>query len=239
MQYQGGKERIAKHLVEVMLSRRSGETSYLEPFMGGASVLCRMAPHFDEVVGADAMLDLVTMWESVTHRGWTPPETLTRDEYYTLRAASRADDPMTAFAAYGCSFGGKRWAGYAKDNPPKHPSAARAAHRSIVRKASTMSSVRFLAVPYDQHDPTEGTLVYADPPYAGTKAYPGAPKWDAGKFWAVMELWASRGATVFVSEYTAPKGWESIWSKEKHVSIGLSSARRWATEHLFVYAGAR
>ena len=78
------------------------------------------------------------------------------------------------------------------------------------------------------------TVVYCDPPYAGTTSYKGAPPFDHALFWRTMNEWHARGAHVFVSEYTAPAGWDIMFEREHRVVLqGASEATRSATERLF------
>lgn len=61
---------------------------------------------------------------------------------------------------------------------------------------------------------------------------------DSSMFWAEMEAWAHLGATVFVSEYEAPEGWECIWETELQSQLKLvEQGRHTTTEKLFVYKG--
>jgi DNA adenine methylase len=76
-------------------------------------------------------------------------------------------------------------------------------------------------------------VVYCDPPYAGTTAYAGAPTWDAEKFWTTMRRWSADGATVFVSEYSAPAGVECVWSAEVRTSLKSTDNQGTVSEKLF------
>lgn len=233
MQYQGGKERIAQRLADVMLEHRADETTYLEPFMGGCSVLARMAPHFSQVSAGDSLPELVAMW-SAASAGWAPPEVVSRETYAALKAANDPSDPMTGFAAFGLSFGGKRWGGYASNR--RGDDFAGAARRGVIAKAARLTQVRFACAGYEAWAPGEGSLVYADPPYAGTTGYAGTDPWHADKFWATMSSWSRSGARVFVSEYEAPPGWVSVWSRSKRMTLEKGDNLRVATEHLFMAA---
>lgn len=75
------------------------------------------------------------------------------------------------------------------------------------------------------------SVIYADPPYAGTTQYKGVEPFDSDAFWAYMRKLADDGHTVYVSECTAPDGIEVVWSKEygggmKNSGITASKTKR-------------
>lgn len=224
MQYMGGKERIHKHILRAIEFAKwdSGATKYLEPFVGGASIASRIRG-FDEVVLADAEPLVCAVWNAA-REGWSPYE-IDAEQYSDLRDVVGAG-PMAGYAAFGVSFGGKKWGGYAKHSPGKYEQIY--AVRGIARKAEGLS-VDLLCVDYMAHSPEAGWLVYCDPPYAGTTGYGSA--WDAEAFWSNMDEWAGAGATVLVSEYEAPSHWTSVWSGKTPQS--LSKNRPYVTERLF------
>ena len=47
MRYLGGKTRLAKHIAEAILTDTDSRSTYIEPMVGGGSVLAEMSPHFE------------------------------------------------------------------------------------------------------------------------------------------------------------------------------------------------
>jgi DNA adenine methylase len=234
MMYQGGKARIASQISEILIRQADGPdapTTYVEPFLGSAAVFSRVAPHYQRAIGADAQEDLVHLWQAA-RLGWVPPEELTRELYEQLRHAEPS--ALRAFAGFPCSFGGKWFGGYARD-PKSDRNFARTASRSIVRRARGLADATILHADYRQLVDLvgPGTLVYADPPYAGTLAYAGAGSFDSEEFWATMRDWDDHGALVLVSEYTAPADWVEVWSVDRHVSTARDNSGKRATDRLF------
>lgn len=229
--YQGGKARIANPIAELLIRAAEGRTTYVEPFLGSAAVFHKVAPHYERAIGADAVVDLALLWRAAI-AGWTPPETLSAAEYAALRHA--APSPLRAFAGFPCSFGGKWFGGYARD-PKSDRNFAATASRSIVRRAAGMRGSTILHADYRELGLLieAGTVVYCDPPYAGTLAYAGAGAFDSATFWATAESWTRRGALVLVSEYAAPAGWEELWAHERHVSTALDNSGARAVDRLF------
>lgn len=239
MQYMGGKGRIAKILAKVMLPLCRGRDGYLEPFVGGGYTFSEMGPHFQYRAAGDVMPDVVLYWKAVAN-GWLPPERITREEYAELRYAEPS--ALRAFAGFGCSFGGKWFAGYASQtvdarHPHGHTSVG--SRKSTVKKAQAFTGATIRHCGYEawKFNPTR-VVVYCDPPYAGTTTYSGTDGWDVDRFWEWARVCSESGALVFVSEYAAPGGWEPIWSRSVKGSLAAHNNTAAVTEHLFTWGKA-
>lgn len=91
--------------------------------------------------------------------------------------------------------------------------------------------VTFTCLDYRDVEIPLGSVIYADPPYAGTTPYKGVEPFDSAAFWVYMRRLASEGHTVFVSECTAPDDIECVWEKEygggmKNSGITASKIKR-------------
>lgn len=245
MRYQGGKARMAKRLSVAMLAGMSGrKVRYVEPFIGGASVLERMTPHFDEVLAADLRPDVVMLWEAAV-AGWEPPHRISERAYERLRDAPPS--PLRGFAGIAASFAGKWFGGYARGlsangTPRDYVGEGR---RAIIRRARALAPYRdrisWRVCSYEELTPfiSDNTLVYSDPPYAETTTYKGMPAFDTELFWKIQEAWAyTCGADVFVSEYSPPRQhgsgqWECVFTLDRHSSTALDNKGHRATEGLY------
>lgn len=212
MHFQGGKERIAGPIADAIALTKSfvDVDTYIEPFVGGGSTFGRIAPMFDHAFAGDTHLDLVLMWRAL-QSGWKPPDTITEERYQQLRVGEPG--PERAAAGYGCSFGGKWFGGYARDNAGNRNYAGEA-RRGLLRKARGFGGSTILWAEYAAWSPGAGCLVYADPPYRDTEGFR-RQLFDSDLFWSTMAEWVEAGAVVFVSEEAAPPGWEATWSRTK------------------------
>ncbi len=202
MQYMGGKHKISKRLVEAM-----GEITgdYYEPFVGGANVITKIVAK--NRFASDANPALISMWKAVQN-GWVPPEIVTEEEYKQARHLPDTD-PRKTFIGFGCSFAGKYFGGYARN--AKNFNYAAAVKRGVLRKAQYLHGVIFETKDYRDTNCKEGDTYYADPPYANTTQYKGAPdKFCSKTFWEHMTYLSNKGVRVFVSEYAAPDDWVSV-----------------------------
>jgi DNA adenine methylase len=230
MQYMGGKSRQAKHIAGVLSAYAGTCRYYVEPFLGGASVFERAAGIFLHPVGSDVHPDLILMWQALLD-GWLPPDAVTREEYNELRTAEPS--PLRGFVGFGCSYGGKWFGGYAYSAGGRDYCGG--SKRVALRKARAMSAVGATVhrSSYLDLDPLPGTLVYCDPPYAGTTKYNGTNAFDHGDFWARARGWADAGAVVVVSEYSAPAGVKCIGGRPAMKSLRRDTNLP-STEKLFV-----
>ncbi|MCX4572305.1 DNA adenine methylase [Streptomyces sp. NBC_01571] len=236
MRYVGGKSRLAKSIAEAVQSRRAGRSKYIEPFMGGGATFARMAPMFDQASAGDVVEDLVLLW-TAARNGWEPPTDVDDTLYNTLRDAGPS--PVRGFVGFGCSFGGKWFGGRAKggynaDGTPRNHAAESA--RAVLRLAPKMHGTDIRLRGYQDWTPDADTVVYCDPPYAGTQAYGAAGAFDSAMFWKTAESWVADGALVLVSEYEAPDGWVPVLTREHRQSLQHGKeGRPKTTETLWVH----
>ena len=231
MQYMGGKTRLAKRIAATIASHRGDRCTYLEPFLGGASVAAVVCPLFERSILSDSQPDIALLWDAVVH-GWEPPAELSREEYGSLRHADPS--PLRAFAGFGCSFGGKWFGGYAAcnrgDNYPQQ------AHNSIKRKARGLIGAEVRRADYSALDDevTVDCVVYCDPPYIDTTSY-STGVFDHAEFWRTAERWALRGALVLVSEYRAPAGWVPVWEVDLSMPLAKDGNAMRSRERLYTH----
>ena len=217
--YMGGKARLAKQLVEAIALEVGSVDCWVEPFVGGGSVAAAAADRFGcDLVLSDIDPHAAVLWDRATGFDWLDGAVFSEDDWHRLRDANEVDK-MTAIAAFGASFGGIKWRCFARPDLRKRQSCefARAA-RSWRRKFDAMSSAGLVTsecLPYWHVLPPEGSVVYCDPPYAGTTGY-SSGGFDHDRFYAWCE---AQTVPVFVSEFTAPDHWRVVFEKEQARSI--------------------
>ena len=162
---------------------------------------------------SDIHNDLIVMYEALQN-GWDPPENLSKEEYDQLRKLE-GYGPLKAFAAFGCSFGGKEWGGYARD-VRKTTSFAYTARNGLLKKKPFMKNVEFARHDYRDYAP-KNCVIYCDPPYQGTTTYK-TDKFDHQTFFDWCKQ-ASNTNDVFVSEFNAPLGWQVVWEFERRIQV--------------------
>ncbi len=240
MQYLGGKVRLAARLREAILANTRARSIYIEPFMGGCSVLAEMSPAFERSYGYDIHPGLVNMWNSAV-LGWIPPPLVSEEEYKAARTLPD-NDAVKAFIGFACSFGGKWFGGYARHNRPDG-FAARGS-KVITSRARKLKDNRVTMASRDYRDLAigSGEVIYCDPPYADSTKYAYCSGFDSGVFWDTAQSWANLGAIVFVSEYCSPLPTAAVVAEfphKCHISNSTGSATGRPVEKLFLIAGIK
>lgn len=219
MRYLGGKTRLAKDIMGAITANVDKNKRYIEPFVGGGSVLAEAAKYFTDVHAGDLSEDLILLWKAL-QTGWEPPADMTQVEYESLRHAEPS--ALRGFAGFPCSFSGKWFGGMGQGGlrsnglPRNHIDEGR---RSCLKKAKHIKNVDFQRIGYSEWALDSNTIVYCDPPYEATTGYDSVKGgWDAKAFWDwATQAYTKYGALIFVSELTAPDGWLPYWKKERKV----------------------
>jgi len=230
VQYQGGKALLSKFFAPILreaLAQTPG-AAYIEPFVGGFNVLPRVDPSRETpVLCSDVHPGLITLYREIS-RGWEPPDSVSREEYATVKARGDWSDPLTAFVAFGCSFGGKEWGGYARSNQGQDYCGG--AKRALAKKRPWIERAHLEHLSYLDLTPPAGSVVYCDPPYEGTTGYR-TGTFDQGTFRAWCEGLAGHGCRVFVSEFegACPATWGVVWRHERLLRLDKVVGEKRAT----------
>jgi Site-specific DNA methylase len=218
----GGKFAIAGQISGLLRQLRVGDQPYLEPFAGGCNIVPRIVGGVR--IASDANPYLITMYKAL-QTGWEPPQSMTRDEWQGIKARMDVDDPLTAFAGFGCSFAGIWFQSFISAETCNGAQDYHAnVHNSLMLLAPKIADVTFTCCDYRAHDP-HSMLIYCDPPYIGTAGYKAVGGFDHDAFWQTMREW-SKDNTVCISEYVAPPDFTAIWSDAKFQGMGQTKGQR-------------
>lgn len=235
IQYQGGKARLAKFFapfIEEALARTEGRL--YEPFTGGFNIQPALRPgSVVRAINGDAHRGLIVMFQALQAGTWDPPEVLEREEWHALKDERDWTKPVTAFAAFGCSFRAYEFGGYGYDAKGGFAGRAR---RGLIRKRLAMGPVEFRWADFQvaaatelARDPMlEPWTIYADPPYANTTGYLSGTGFDHQCFYHWVGSMADAGHSVLISEFTPPEGveYDVVWRKPRHVSGTAAGSQR-------------
>lgn len=231
MQYMGGKSRISKQIAEILNSAIDKNKPFVSLFCGSCAIESKVQA--DVKILNDKHPYLIAMWQALQN-GWTPPDVVTKEEYYRVKANMDENPALTGFVGFGCSFGGKWWGGYAKDK--RGDDYCGQAKRGLLKDLVGIQSATFTCLDYRDVEIPDGAVVYCDPPYVNTTGYT-VGQFDANEFWNYMRQLSKR-CDVYISEESAPDDFECIWSKEKVRTLEKSdNVGRVKVEKLFKYKG--
>ena len=231
MQYMGGKSRISKQIAEILNSSIDKNKPFVSLFCGSCAIESKVQA--DIKILNDKHPYLIAMWQALQN-GWTPPDVVTKEEYYRVKANMDENPALTGFVGFGCSFGGKWWGGYAKDK--RGDDYCGQAKRGLLKDLSGVVNATFTCLDYRDVEIPDDAVVYCDPPYANTTGYT-VGQFDTDEFWEYMRQLSKR-CNVYISEESAPDDFECIWSKEKVRTLEKNdNVGRVKVEKLFKYKG--
>jgi len=227
MQYMGSKNRIAKHILPIMLAERKPDQWWVEPFVGGANMIDKVAGNR---MGNDSHEFLVSLLVALRD-GYIPPTDISKELYYAIKSKPQEyPKELVGFVGFLCSFGGKWWGGYAFNK--KGDNYAERGSRCLVKQAKNFGGIVFKSGSYLALEIPENSLIYCDPPYANTCKYKDGFNHDV--FWEWCRTKTKSGHTVFISEYSAPNDFVCV--KEIHHKTILDKNSQYPRiEKLFRY----
>lgn len=226
MKYMGSKNRIAKHILPIMLAEaeKHNITTWVEPFVGGGNMIDKVPATFRKI-GADinphtiaAMLGIRDFLEEL-------PSELTKEEYNSVKGTG--PHPITSWIRYECSFGSKLDNGYASNSQGRN--YAEKGKNLAIKQSPKIQDVEFICCSYlDLTDKITNSIIYNDSPYFGTTGYK-TGQFNHEEFFDWCRLMKSKDNVVFVSEYNAPDDFELVWQGE--IKTNFSSTRKSATHN--------
>jgi DNA adenine methylase len=222
MKYMGSKARIAKHLLPIILADKKPDQFYVEPFAGGMNMICKVA---GKRTACDSNYYLVEMWKAIMN-DWQPPYFVSKELYEIVRNDRDKIAPwMVGWVGFNCSYSGKWFGGYAgvvKTKIGTMRNYQEEALKNTLKQKDLLQGVELVCCDYKELVIPDKSIVYCDPPYAGTTGY--KDKFDSDAFWSWTSQLAKDGHSVFVSEYAAPSSVEQVW--EGSVKSSLSANGR-------------
>ena len=222
MHYMGSKARHASEIIAITCAGRKSGQAYVEPFVGGGNVICRVPAEYGPRIANDINKYMVALLDAVGNRGWLPPETMSKDEHTLIKANPDSYPPeLVGFAATGPTFGSVWMGPWAPDPDGKPGMRYRQARDAVKKDAPGLKGVVFHCGSFDQFGIPPESIIYCDPPYAGDalnsseRGYGSKVKievgetlsknnWSTKKFWGWADSLADAGHRVFVSEYNGP-----------------------------------
>lgn len=231
MKYMGSKNRIAKEILPIILKDRKPEQWYVEPFVGGANLIDKVA---GKRIGADLNRFVIKALKLIRDNPSGLPKnnkSYTEEDFLNSRAKKTEDlTPIDCFALFNYSFSSIWRGSFAKNR--KGDDYVAQGFNSAAKQSKGLQGVMLINCGYAELDIPKSSIIYCDPPYAGTATYKGLEPFDSVAFWDWARQKSLEGHTVFVSEYEAPPDFDCVWSKELSQSLG---GNKRATEKLFIF----
>lgn len=236
MKYLGGKTRIAKEILPIILTDRKEGQYFVEPFCGGCNVTANVSGNR---IANDYNKYLIAMFTGLLS-GEEYPEQIERDLYNDVRACYRSGSDkysrgFIGWIGFMASYRGLFFGGYSgidaisKGKPHNYIAES---VRIIKRQLPALRGVTFCAGDYKTLQIPDKSIIYCDPPYANTAGYVKGLNHD--EFWQWCRERVYEGHEVYISEYQAPDDFIKIWEKSIQNCLNPNKI---VTEKLFTYKG--
>ena len=233
----GSKNRIAKHILPIMLKER-GDRTWVEPFVGGANMLDKVS---GKRIGADFNPYLIEALKLIRDNPESLPDHVSEEMYQELKIHKHSnvllgmpDEGLAGYVGFTHSFAGKWFRGFARnkelDKVENEQNVSRRAKNNALKQSENLKGVTFIHSSYKDLKIPDNSLIYCDPPYENTTGYKDA--FNHSDFWQWCREKHTEGHMVFISEYNAPEDFECVWSME--VSTTLNSSKK-DIEKLFTF----
>lgn len=245
MRYKGGKASIAHKLAPFINDFIHSGSQYVEPFCGSLGMTRKINPTNKPFILNDVDPYLITMWKAMQN-GWIPPESISNSDYDNLKLNKDSDNPLTGYAGYFLSFSGMFFSKQLEPRTRLHSVTKQMCHDDPekhafedfikIKKAFPRERASFHNRSYEDLFIPEKSIVYCDPPYAGT-AIPGSSKvgFDSAAFWEwAKDLHTEKGCIVIVSEFNCPDPDFGIIANIER-PCNLKNGKHRFTEKLFLY----
>ena len=237
MIYLGGKTRIAKEILPIILADRKEGQYFVEPFCGGCNVTAQV---LGNRIANDSNEYLIAMFDGLVS-GKKYPEQISSELYNDVKNCFRAgsdkyDPDLMGWVGFMASYRGTFFRGYsgpivtAKGGLRDYISEQ---IRNTLRQIPKLQGVEFRSGDYKSLQIPEESIIYCDPPYMNTAAYRRSLNHE--EFWQWCRERVYDGHKVYISEYQAPDDFIKVW--EKPLQNNMSSDKRKASEKLFIYKG--
>lgn len=235
MKYMGSKARLAGSLYYAICKDLGGRNKrpWVEPFAGGMNMISAIPAEDGPRYAADVNEYLIAMFLAIQN-GWVPPRSISR-EFYEECKKGLHEKHVIGYVGFNCSYSGKWFGGFAGvvETQGGIRDYQDEAWRHMEKQSSKLGDVFYCNASYDQIEIPENAIVYCDPPYLGTTGY--RDDFDHAVFWNWVRN-ISETHSVYVSEYSAPADFESIWSLTVKSSLsanGKSGGNKESKENLF------
>ena len=224
MKYMGSKNRIAKHILPIMIKEMQdkGYTTWVEPFVGGGNMIDKV-PSTYRRIGCDLNEHTIAAMLGIRDFLDQLPSEVTKDYYNKVKGTE--PHPVNSWIRFECSFGSKLDNGYASNSEGRN--YAEKGKNIAIKQSPKIQNIEFICCSYlDLTDSVTNSLIYCDPPYQGATGYK-TGQFNHEEFFDWCRKMKSKGNSVFVSEYNAPDDFELVWQGE--IKTNFSSQRKEAT----------
>lgn len=238
MIYMGSKNRHAKQLLPIILQNRQEGQWFVDVMCGGANLVDKVDGNR---IANDVNRFVIAFLKEMQKPDFELPF-IAEDLWLDMKANKNTDkypDWVLGFAGYSLAFGGKWFNSYRREvagdkSRENEIYQNRKARNNIMKQRERIQGIEFYNLDYQDVLIPDNSIIYCDPPYKNVKGYEAVGGFDHDRFWDWCDRMVDQGHEVYVSEYSAPDHWNSVWEKSVGTLIALNKNTKQSVERLFV-----
>jgi len=238
MKYMGSKNRIAKHILPIILKDRKPNQFYIEPFAGGMNMIDKVDGNR---IANDLNKYLIAMWKGLVD-DLERPYTISKELYsrarneYNNKTNIEFSDFLIGWIGWMGSYNGRffdgGYSGHSVGKTKRNYISEQI--RNTEKQIDKLKGVEFFSMDYSKLIIPKNSIIYCDIPYQNTKQYSTSKNFNYYKFWNWVRFMSIHGHSVYVSEYNAPDDFIIVW--EMPVTNSMNQTKTYKpVEKLFTY----
>ena len=228
MKYMGSKNRIAKHILPIILSDRKPNQYVVDPFCGGGNFI-------DKVEGnrmaSDAFYPVVQAMNLIKNDLEKIPKNnteFTENDYYFIK--TQPEHELFGYVGFALSYGAMFFSSFRRDKHGLRDYVAES-YRASVKQSKIIQSLDVKHQDYLNVNIPLESIIYCDPPYKNTAKY--KIDFNHEVFYNWCRKMKREGHSIFVSEYQMPDDFTCVWEKEIVSSLSIDTGSKKGVEKLF------
>lgn len=218
----GSKNRIAKHILPIILKDRKPGQWYVEPFVGGANMIDKVDGNR---VGYDINPHVIRAICDIRDHVEDLPESVSEQQYKSLKGS--IPEKFTSWIRFVCSFGGKFENGYSREKGSNDTTFCGYGKRNALKQSPNIQGVNFICESFFNLSFNDA-VIYCDPPYKGTTSYK-TDSFPYDDFYEWCRRMKRNGCDIYISEYSMPGDFTCVWQGE--IKTNFASSRTTATHN--------
>lgn len=248
MKYMGSKNRIAKHILPIILKDRIKDQYYIEPFVGGANIIDKVD---GKRIGLDLNPYLISLFKGLQENKpliFNIDKNLydkARTQYYNETKGLNSESNFSSFElgwiGFMASANGRFFEGGYSGKSITKSGLTRdyisESIKNILKQKDALIGIDFFNKDYRDFNYPSNSIIYCDIPYKDTKAYSFSKKFNYEEFYSWVKEMSDKGHEIFISEYSMPNDFKIIWEQEVKSSLSannISGGNKTSIERLFV-----
>ena len=242
MKYMGSKNRVAMHLIPIVTKYLDEDRWYVEPFCGGCNMIDKIV--HKHRFASDSNNYLIAMWRFLVYYNFNFPTEISKHTYDYWRTifnnrgfkgdGTLSEEAMIGWVGFMGSFNGRFFDGGYSGHNVNGRDYINEQIRNTLAQIGMLKGVVFETGDYYELKIPDKSVIYCDPPYAGTKQYSTSKDFNHNRFWQWCRERTEEGHDVLISEYNAPSDFQCVWQRKITNAMNQKNTHL-PTEKLFVY----